>query len=66
MKRSIVIKFKNGTEKELPISKASQIDVKKEMIHLDKRADGTWLLVWTKSLIDEFKDVDRFEIRRED
>lgn len=65
MKRSLVIKFKDGTEKELPIVRATQIDVKKEMIHFDKREDG-WLLVWTKSLIDEFKDVDCFVIKRED
>lgn len=66
MKRAIVIKFKDGTEKELQIEKATQIDTKKQMLHLDQRADGTWLLMWTKGLINEFMEVDRFEIRRED
>lgn len=66
MKRAIVIKFKDGTEKELVLSKATQIDTKKQMLHLDQRADGTWLLVWTKGLINEFMEVSGFDIRRED
>lgn len=66
MKRSIVIKFKNGSETELEISKATQINTTKQMIHLDQRPDGKWLLVWTKGLIDEFMEVDHFDIVRED
>jgi hypothetical protein len=67
MKRAIVIKFTDGTEKELVLSKAAQIhSLNCGTLNLDQLKDGTWRLIWSNGLIDDFTKVKGFEIRRED
>jgi hypothetical protein len=65
MKRSIIINFKDGTQKELQLSKATKLNCDASMLHLDKLKDDTWRLIWSKDLIDDFSQVVGFEIRRE-
>ena len=67
MKRSIIIKLKDGTEKELPLSQAAKIKSPNVgMLHLDRKKDGTWGIIWSEGIIDDFTHVDSLEIRRED
>jgi hypothetical protein len=67
MKRAIVIKFTDGTEKELVLSKAACIHTfNVGTLMLDQLKDGTWRLIWSDGLIEDFTKVAGFEIRRED
>jgi hypothetical protein len=36
------------------------------MINLEQLPDGTWRLIYTKSLIEDFTQVEAFEVVRED
>lgn len=63
MKRSIEIE---GIGKVLELSKVVEIDTKIEMINLEKLGDGTWRLIYSKSVIPDIKDVEGFKIIRED
>ena len=63
--RKIVIKYKDGSEKELELAKATQIMTSKEMLNLERMKDGKWRLIWSEGLIKDFSQVERFEIRRE-
>ena len=68
MKRSIVIKFQDGTEKVLPISKATSIKSKSDFqtVAFEMLQDGTFRLTWTEGLIPDIEQVVAFELRRED
>jgi hypothetical protein len=67
VKRSLVIKLKDGTSKELPISKATRIKSDEMgMMHFDKLQDGTWRLTFNDSIIDNFSKIESFFIKRED
>ena len=63
MKRSIELKGLNET---LELSKVSEVKTsKKEFIYLDKLDDGTWRLCYTKSTIEDIKQLMSMEIIRE-
>ena len=62
-KRSVLIK---GTGKELSLSKVIEIDTDYETISFDKLKDGTWRLIYSKSVIDDIAEVISFEIIRHD
>jgi len=64
-RRSIVIKHKDNSEQEYNVSKAVQIDVPQDMIHLDKLKDGSWRITYSKSLIENFSDVNILIIEKE-
>lgn len=66
MKRSVVIKLKDGTEKELELSKAVMIKTDKNFINLEQLKDGKWRLIWNEDLIPDFSQVESLEIRRTD
>lgn len=55
-----------GTDLVLELSKATAIKGKKKMIHLDELEDGTWRLIFSKDLIDDFSKVESLKIIRED
>lgn len=55
-----------GTELVLELSKATAINVDKKMIHLDELEDGTYRLIFSKSLIDDFSKIKSLKIIRED
>lgn len=63
MKRSIVI---DGIGTELILSKVTCLNVEKKMIELTELPDGTWRLIYSKSVIPEIKDVQALRIVRED
>jgi len=63
MKRSIIIE---GIDKELKLSKVVEIDTKIKMINLEKLSNGTWRLIYSKSIIDDISKVKGFKIIRED
>lgn len=66
MKRSLKINFKDGTSKELIISKATSVKTSKSMFNLDQLKDGTWRMIWDESTIPDFSQVEGFSIVRED
>jgi hypothetical protein len=66
MKRSIVIKEKSGETRELVLSKAVLIKEDISMLHLDKLPDGTWRLIFSKDITDDFSKISSFEIFRSD
>ena len=63
MKRSIEIE---GIGKTLELSKVVEIDTRIEMINIEKLSDGTWRLIYSKSLIPDIKAVEGFKIVRGD
>jgi len=66
MKREIVIKLQDGSEKRLELSKATKLKLDSGMVHLDRLKDGTWRLIWSEDVIDKFSDIDYIDIYRED
>ena len=66
MKREIVIRLKDGSEKRLELSKATKLKMDASLIHLDKLKDGTWRLIWSEDIVDKFSDIDYIDINRED
>lgn len=48
------------------LSKVTQINVEKKMIHLEELDDGTWRLIYSSSVIDDIQKVVSFDIVRED
>lgn len=63
MRRAIEIE---GLDVTLELSKATAIKSSKEMIHLDKLPDGTWRLIYSDSLIEDFSKVKSLKMVRED
>ncbi len=63
MRRAIKIE---GLDIELELSKATAITVDKKMIHLDELPDGTFRLIFSKSLVDDFSKIKGLTIIRED
>jgi hypothetical protein len=69
MKRAVVINFKDGTKKELLLSKATAIrheGVDAGMLHLDKLLDGSWRLIFSDEIAKDFSMIDSFTMLRED
>jgi hypothetical protein len=68
-KRAMRINMADGSYKDLPITQAVAMKTSKEndnRIYLEQLTDGTYRLLWTEDLITEFKDVQGFEMIRED
>jgi hypothetical protein len=63
VRRAIEIK---GTDIVLELSKASAIQGKKRMIHLDELEDGTWRLIFSKDLVSDFSEIESLNIIREE
>jgi hypothetical protein len=66
MLKSIVINFKDGTFKELVLSKATEVKTSNKMINIDKLKDGTWRMIYDADTISNMADVLNFELHRED
>lgn len=65
IRRAIKVNLE-GTDIVLELSKATAIQGKKKMIHFDELDDGTWRLIFSKDMIDDFSKIKSFEIIRED
>jgi len=63
VKRSIKIE---GTDIELPLSRATAVRTSKNMIHLDQLDDGSWRLIYNSEMIPDITLVKGFTIVRED
>jgi hypothetical protein len=66
MKRAIKINFKDGSSKDLILSRAASINTNKKMINIDELPDGTWRLIYDENLIPDFSQVVNLEVIRED
>jgi hypothetical protein len=69
MKRAVVINFKDGTKKELLLSKATAIrneGIDAGMLHLDKLFDGSWRLIFSDEIAKDFSTINSFTMLRED
>lgn len=66
MKRVIRINLKDGSFKDLELSRAVSVKTKNEMLNFEKMTDGTWRMIWNESLIPDFTQVVNFEVIRED
>ena len=65
-RREILIR---GPDKTLILSKATRIHIKDEgrqFISLDQLKDGTWRLVYTTGVVDQWKTVEGLEMIRKD
>ncbi len=62
IRRAIELEGLNIT---LELSKATSIQGKKRMIHLDELNDGTWRLIFSKDLVDDFSKITSLKIIRE-
>lgn len=59
--------FNDGTQPiDLELSKATEISTSLQTINLEKLKDGTWRLIYSKDLIDDFSKLQSMEIVRED
>jgi len=56
----------DGTDVTLELSKATAVQGIKKMIHFDELEDGTWRLIFSKDMIEDFTKIKSFEIIRED
>jgi hypothetical protein len=65
VKRELVIVKKDGTTVVLPIVAATKLKVPKPMLHLDQMPKGGFRLIWSEGMIDEFAEIERFEVVRE-
>lgn len=64
LRRAIKVNLE-GTDKVLELSKATAIKGNKKMIHFDELDDGTWRLIFSKDMIEDFSKIKSFEIIRE-
>ena len=51
---------------ELEISKAVAINSPKKMFNLEELPDGTYRLIWSKDLVENFSEIIGIDIIRED
>ena len=67
MQRSLVVNFKDGTNKELLITKAIRIKSKDVgMLHFDRLQDGTWRLTFSDDITEDFSKIESFSLLRDD
>ncbi len=64
IRRAIKVNLE-GTDLVLELSKATAIAGNKKMIHFDELPDGTWRLMFSRDMIDDFSKIKSFEIIRE-
>jgi hypothetical protein len=65
-KRSLVIKYKDGSTKELELSRATLVKTEDQFMRLDQLKDGKWRLVWSEGLIKDFSQVECFDVLRKE
>lgn len=65
MKRVIRLVFKDGSTKDLELTKVTRINSDLGMLNIDKVKDG-WRLIFSQDITDEFINIDRIDIVRED
>ena len=66
MRRAIEIKMIDGTSVTLELSKATSIREDIGMLHIDKLDSGTWRLLFSKDIAEDFKKIESFNMISED
>ena len=66
MRRAMSIVKKDGTSIEIELVKATSIKAPIGMIHLDKLDSGGWRLIFTEDIAEDFSQIEKFEMIRED
>lgn len=56
----------NGTDHQLVVSKATAVNLSKNMIHLDQLDDGTWRLIYNSNMIPDFSLIQSIDIIRDE
>lgn len=64
LRRAVKVNLE-GTDLVMELSKATRLKTKKNMIHFDQLEDGTWRLMFSGDLIEDFSKIKSFEIIRE-
>lgn len=68
-KRSMRANFKDGSFKEFKITRAVKLNLSDESdqrIYLESLPDGTFRLMWTEGMLDEFSELVNLEMIRDD
>jgi hypothetical protein len=65
MKRSLLIEYKDGTSKEIPLFKAVKINADIGMFHLDRIQEG-WRLTYSQDFCEDFSQIEQIQIKREE
>lgn len=66
-RRAARIKFDDGSEKDLELGLALEVDTKAKFIYLEEMKDGRWRLTLTKNMISsDHVKLDSIEIIREE
>lgn len=55
-----------GLEKELELSKVTEVKVAKKFIELTEMPDGTWRMIYSSSAISDISKLESMRIIRED
>jgi hypothetical protein len=60
--------FKDGSHNDFKITRAVKLNVKDDdkRIYLESLPDGTFRLMWTAGMLDEFSELVNLEMIRED
>ena len=66
MYRAFRITKTNGEVAELKITKAVAVVNEKPIFCFEQMKDGNYRLIWSKSLCENFSDIEKLEIVRED
>lgn len=66
MKRTFIIRKKDGINVGLNITKAVSIKSPKKMFMLEEMKDGNYRLTWSDSLVANFSEIEGFVIMREE
>ena len=66
MKRTFIIRKKDGTNIGLNITKAVSIKSPKKTFTLEEMKDGNYRLTWSDSLVANFSEIEGFVIMREE
>jgi hypothetical protein len=72
MNRKMRINFKDGEHTDLKISKAAVMRLGKKgkkannSVHIEEMDDGTYRLLWSEGLMENFSDVVNIEMIRDD
>lgn len=66
MKRTIRLNYIDGTFDDLELSRAVAIKTPNKTMNLEELKDGTWRLIWTEGLIQDFSKLKNIEVVRDD
>ncbi len=66
MLKAIRLNFQDGSYKDLPLSKATEVKTKSKMINLDQLKDGTWRLIYDSETVGDLSKLVQLTLVREE